>query len=108
MRKTFVTITALALVPLGAIGCVSKSEYTKTPPLHSSKRVRGLPALPFATVEDDSYVGPVLKVAAQLFVPVQAGARPRKNEDRSDSFLAGPDTRGSVAPVVSGGARRAG
>src|SRR5882672_9258759 len=30
MRKTFVTITALALVPLGAVGCVSKSEYTKT------------------------------------------------------------------------------
>jgi len=30
MRKTFVAITALALVPLGAAGCVSKSEYTKT------------------------------------------------------------------------------
>jgi len=29
MRKTFVAITALALVPLGAAGCVSKSEYTK-------------------------------------------------------------------------------
>jgi len=30
MRKTFVAITAFALVPLGAAGCVSKSEYTKT------------------------------------------------------------------------------
>src|SRR5438309_348140 len=30
MRKTCVAITALALVPLGAAGCVSKSEYTKT------------------------------------------------------------------------------
>jgi chemotaxis protein MotB len=29
MRKTFVAITAFALVPLGAAGCVSKSEYTK-------------------------------------------------------------------------------
>src|SRR5262252_4071117 len=29
MRKTFVTITALALVPFGTSGCVSKSEYTK-------------------------------------------------------------------------------
>jgi chemotaxis protein MotB len=30
MRKTFLTITALALVPLGTAGCVSKSEYTRT------------------------------------------------------------------------------
>ena len=30
MRKTFVAITAFALVPLGTAGCVSKSEYTKT------------------------------------------------------------------------------
>src|SRR5882724_3884418 len=30
MRKTFMAITAFALVPLGAAGCVSKSEYTKT------------------------------------------------------------------------------
>ena len=29
MRKTFVAITAFALIPLGAAGCVSKSEYTK-------------------------------------------------------------------------------
>ena len=29
MRKTFVTITALALVPFGTSGCVSKSEYTR-------------------------------------------------------------------------------
>ena len=29
MRKTFVAITAFALVPLGAASCVSKSEYTK-------------------------------------------------------------------------------
>src|SRR4029450_8610066 len=29
MRKTFLTITALALVPLAAVACVSKSEYTK-------------------------------------------------------------------------------
>ena len=29
MRKTFVAITAFAVVPLGAAGCVSKSEYTK-------------------------------------------------------------------------------
>ena len=108
MRKTFVTITALALVPLGAIGCVSKSEYTKTPPLHSSKRVRGLPALPFATVEDDSYVGPVLKVAAQLFVPVQAGARHDKDEHVSDSSLARPVTVAAVAPVVSVAAGAAG
>src|SRR2546427_3434696 len=30
MRKTVVAITAFALVALGAAGCVSKSEYTKT------------------------------------------------------------------------------
>ena len=30
MRKTVVAITAFALVGLGAAGCVSKSEYTKT------------------------------------------------------------------------------
>jgi len=30
MHKTVVAITAFALVPLGAAGCVSKSEYTKT------------------------------------------------------------------------------
>jgi chemotaxis protein MotB len=30
MRKTVVAITAFTLVPLGAAGCVSKSEYTKT------------------------------------------------------------------------------
>ena len=30
MRKTFVTITALTLVPLAAAGCVSKSEHMKT------------------------------------------------------------------------------
>jgi hypothetical protein len=29
MRKTFMTITVLALVPLGTAACVSKSEYTK-------------------------------------------------------------------------------
>ena len=29
MRKTFLTITVLALVPLGTAACVSKSEYTK-------------------------------------------------------------------------------
>ncbi len=29
MRKTFLRITALALVPLGIAACVSKSEYTK-------------------------------------------------------------------------------
>ena len=29
MRKTFLTITALALVPFGTAACVSKSEYTK-------------------------------------------------------------------------------
>ena len=29
MRKTFLTITALSLVTLGAAACVSKSEYTK-------------------------------------------------------------------------------
>jgi len=29
MRKTFLRITALALVPLGTAACVSKSEYTK-------------------------------------------------------------------------------
>ena len=29
MRNTFLTITALVLVPLGATACVSKSEYTK-------------------------------------------------------------------------------
>ena len=30
MPKTFLTITMLALVPLGAAACVSKGEYTKT------------------------------------------------------------------------------
>ena len=29
MRKTFLRITAMALVPLGTAACVSKSEYTK-------------------------------------------------------------------------------
>jgi hypothetical protein len=34
------------------------------PPLYSSKRVMGLPTLPFTTVEDDPYFAPVLKVQA--------------------------------------------
>jgi len=33
-------------------------------PLYSSKRVVGLPTLPFTTVEDDPYIAPVLKVPA--------------------------------------------
>jgi len=33
-----------------------------SPPLYSSKRVMGLPTLPFTTVEDDPYIPPVLKV----------------------------------------------
>jgi len=45
-----------------------------SPPLYSSKRVMGLPTLPFTTVEDDPYIAPVLKVPAQLFVSVQTGA----------------------------------
>jgi hypothetical protein len=35
-----------------------------TPPLYSSTRVMGLPALPFTPVEDDSYVAPAREVLA--------------------------------------------
>jgi hypothetical protein len=36
-----------------------------SPPLYySSKRVVGLSAVPFTTVEDDPYIAPVLKVHA--------------------------------------------
>ena len=35
-----------------------------TPPLYSNTRVRGLPALPFTPVEDDSYVAPAREVLA--------------------------------------------
>ncbi len=45
-----------------------------SPPLYSSKRVMGLPTLPFTTVEDDPHIAPVLKVAAQFFIPVQTAA----------------------------------
>ena len=31
-------------------------------------------AVPLTTVEDNTYIAPVLKVSAQLFVPVQTGA----------------------------------
>jgi len=33
-----------------------------SPPVYSRKRVMGLPPLPFATVEDDPYIAPVLKL----------------------------------------------
>jgi hypothetical protein len=36
--------------------------------------------LPFTTVEDDPDIAPVLKVAAQLFVPIQTGAGHDKDE----------------------------
>jgi len=36
----------------------------QSPPLDSSKRVMGLPPLPFTTVQDDPYIAPVLKVQA--------------------------------------------
>jgi hypothetical protein len=37
-------------------------------------------ALPLTTVEDNTYIAPVLKVSAQLFVPVQTGAGHDKDE----------------------------
>ncbi len=33
-----------------------------SPPFYPSKRVMGLPTLPFTTVEDHPYIAPVLKL----------------------------------------------
>ena len=57
-----------------------------SPPLDSSNRVMGLPALPFTTVEDDPDIAPVLKVSAQLFVAVQTAAGDYEEEHASDSM----------------------
>ena len=62
-----------------------------SPPLYSSKRVMGLPALPFTTVEDDPYIAPVLKVPTQLLIPIQTGAGHYEDEHvsrGSEKFLA--------------------
>jgi hypothetical protein len=36
----------------------------QSPPLDASKRVMGLPTLPFTTVENHPYIAPLLKVPA--------------------------------------------
>jgi hypothetical protein len=51
-----------------------------SPPVYSRKRVTRCPTLPFTTVEDDPDIAPVLKVAAQLFVPIQTCAGHDKDE----------------------------
>ena len=52
----------------------------RSPPLYSSKRVMGLPPLPFTTVEDDPYIAPAPKLLEQLLVSVQTGAAYDKDE----------------------------
>ncbi len=42
----------------------------QSPPVDSSKDMLRCPTLPFAPVEDDPDIAPVLKVLAQLFVSV--------------------------------------
>jgi hypothetical protein len=46
----------------------------------------GHSTLPFTTVEDDPYIAPVLKVVAQLLVPVQTAAGDYEEEHVSDSM----------------------
>ena len=50
----------------------------RSPPLYSSKRVMGLPTLPFTTVEDDPYIAssPQAARAAPRIGP--DGCRPRQ------------------------------
>ena len=51
-----------------------------SPPLDSSKRVMGLPAVSFTTVEDDPNVPPVLQLPTQLLVAAQMGTAHDKDE----------------------------
>ncbi len=51
-----------------------------SPPLYTRRRTLRRSTLPFTTVEDDPDIAPVLKVAAQLFVPIQACAGHDKDE----------------------------
>ena len=60
-----------------------------SPPLYSSKRVMGLPPLPFTTVEDDPYIAPVLKVPAQRLEPIQPAAGDYEEEHVSSRINAG-------------------
>jgi hypothetical protein len=46
----------------------------QSPPVCSRKRSSRCPTLPFTTVEDDPDIAPLLKVTAQLFIPVQTAA----------------------------------
>jgi hypothetical protein len=45
-----------------------------------ANRSRGVPSLPFAAVEDDTDIAPVLKVSVQFFVQVQTAAGHDKEE----------------------------
>jgi hypothetical protein len=56
----------------------------RSPPLYSSKRVIGLPTLPFTTVEDDPYIAPAPKLPEQLLVSVQTGAGHDEEEHVAD------------------------
>ena len=51
-----------------------------SPPLYSSKRVMGLPTLPFTTVQDDLDIAPAPKLPEQLLISVQTGAGHYKDE----------------------------
>ena len=51
-----------------------------SPPLDSSKRVMGLPAVSFTTVEDDPNVPPVLQLPTQLLVAAQTGTAHDEDE----------------------------
>ncbi len=51
-----------------------------SPLVYSGKGWLWCSALPFTTVEDNTYIAPVLKVSAQLFVPVQTAAGHYKEE----------------------------
>jgi hypothetical protein len=48
--------------------------------VYSRKRVMRPPTLSFTTIKDDPDIAPVLKVTAQLFVPVQTAAGHHKEE----------------------------
>ena len=51
-----------------------------SPPLYSSKRVMGLPTLPFTTVQDDLDIAPAPKLPEELLISVQTGTGHYKDE----------------------------
>jgi hypothetical protein len=67
-----------------------------SPPLDSSKRVMGLPAVSLTTVEDDPNVPPVLQLPTQLLVAVQTVRHTTKMSTPTSSLA---DRSGSSVPL---------